>query len=108
MNSLLVYICTSWGGFNTYVLSIGTLVFYFCENQRLKLLKYHTRLVKFVAKARNMETQKNVSLKVIGYDRELRQFKVEFADKEHWVRQTGQELPDYISVELLNPMGSLK
>lgn len=42
-----------------------------------------------------METQKNINLKVIGYDKELRQFKVEFADKEHWVRQTGQELPDY-------------
>lgn len=37
----LAYICTCWGGFNTYVLSIGAQVLCFCENQRLKLLIYN-------------------------------------------------------------------
>lgn len=48
-----------------------------------------------------METQKNISLKIIGYDRDLRQFKVEFAGQEHNVRQTGQELPDYLRCRIV-------
>lgn len=55
-----------------------------------------------------METQKNINLKVIGYDKELRQFKVEFADKEHWVRQTGQELPDYWKCRIVESNGEFE
>ena len=65
-------------------------------------------LIKFVAKAHIMETQKNINLKVIGYDKELRQFKVEFADKEHWVRQTGQELPDYLKCRIVESNGEFE
>ena len=55
-----------------------------------------------------METQKNVNLKVIGYDKELRQFMVEFADKEHLVRQTGQELPDYLKCRIVESNGEVE
>ena len=55
-----------------------------------------------------METQKNIYLKVIGYDKELRQFKVEFADKEHLVRQTWQELPDYLKCRIVESNGEVK
>ena len=55
-----------------------------------------------------METQKNVSLKVIGYDKELRQFKVEFAEKEYSVRQTGQELPDYLRCRIVESNGEVE
>ena len=48
-----------------------------------------------------METQKNISLRVTGYDRELRQFKVEFEGQEHHVRQTGQELPDHLKCRIV-------
>jgi hypothetical protein len=48
-----------------------------------------------------METQKNISLKVIGYDKEVRQFKVEFEGREHDVRQTGQELPEYLKCRIV-------
>ena len=48
-----------------------------------------------------METQKNISLKVIGYDKETKQFKVEFEGKEYPVRQTGQELPDYLKCRIV-------
>lgn len=48
-----------------------------------------------------METQKNISLKVIGYDKEVRQFKVEFEGREHDVRQTGQELPKYLKCRIV-------
>ncbi len=48
-----------------------------------------------------METQKNISLKVIGYDKETKQFKVEFEGKEYLVRQTGQELPDYLKCRIV-------
>lgn len=48
-----------------------------------------------------METQKNISLRVIGYDKESKQFKVEYEDKEYLVRQTGQEQPDYIRCRIV-------
>ena len=48
-----------------------------------------------------METQKNISLKVVGYDKETKQFKVEFEGKEYPVRQTGQELPDYLKCRIV-------
>jgi hypothetical protein len=66
------------------------------------------RFYKFVAKAYYMETQKNVSLKVIGYDKELRQFKVEFAEKEYSVRQTGQEHPDYLRCRIVESNGEVE
>ena len=54
----------------------------FAKINRCIILIEDWRFYKFVAKAYYMETQKNVSLKVIGYDKELRQFKVELAEKE--------------------------
>ena len=55
-----------------------------------------------------METQKNINLKVIGYDKELRQFEVEFANKEHWVRQTGHKLPDYLKCRIVESNGEVE
>lgn len=48
-----------------------------------------------------METQKNINLKVIRYDKETRQFIVEFEGKEYPVRQTGQELPDNLKCRIV-------
>lgn len=48
-----------------------------------------------------MKTQKNVSLKVISHDREYRQFKVDYNGTEYLVRQTGQELPDYVKCRIV-------
>ena len=48
-----------------------------------------------------METQKNISLKVIGYDKEIKQFTVEYEGKEHHVRQTGHELPEYLKCRIV-------
>jgi hypothetical protein len=43
-----------------------------------------------------MTTQKNIRLKVTGYDKETKLFKVEFEDREYQVRQTGHELPEHL------------
>lgn len=80
----------------------------FAKINRCIILIEDWRFYKFVAKAYYMETQKNVSLKVIGYDKELRQFKVEFAEKEYSVRQTGQELPDYLRCRIVESNGEVE
>jgi hypothetical protein len=47
------------------------------------------------------ETQKNISLKVVGFDRDVKQFEVEYEGKEYRVRQTGQELPEYVKCRIV-------
>ena len=44
-----------------------------------------------------METLKNQRLRVVEYDPEAKQFKVEFENKEYTVRQTGQEVPEFLN-----------
>ena len=44
-----------------------------------------------------MATQKNIHLKVTGYDKDAKLFKVEFGEKEYQVRQTGNEIPEYLN-----------
>ena len=41
-----------------------------------------------------MEIQKNQRLRVVDYDSETKQFKVEFEDKEYLVSRTGNEIPE--------------
>ena len=44
-----------------------------------------------------MEIQKNQRLRVVDYDSETKQFKVEFEDKEYLVSRTGNEIPEYVN-----------
>lgn len=82
-----------------YQADIGVL--YFCEIQHSILLISDLIILNFVAKPHIMETQKNINLKVIGYDKEYRQFKVEYEGQEYAVRQTGQEIPDYLRCRIV-------
>lgn len=47
-----------------------------------------------------MTTQKNIRLKVTGYDKETKLFKVEFEDREYQVRQTGNEMPEHLNCRI--------
>ena len=55
-----------------------------------------------------METKKNISLKVTGYDKELRQFRVLYEDKEYSVRQTGKERPGYLKCRIVENNGDVE
>ena len=55
-----------------------------------------------------METKKNISLKVTGYDKELRQFRVLYEGKEYSVRQTGKERPGYLKCRIVENNGDVE